>query len=229
MTGYAQVKSQASDGNSFTLSLKSVNHRFLDPQLRLPPEMEALEVRMRRILKERLARGHVEVTLAVEHRDGGYYWISTKQTAMVVFGLIEYVKISHELDADFTADIYVNDNKVFTRHFTREDSMKGNLPSVYLTSEQLRSGNNTIRIQKSGTGRFYWSARGEYYSTEKKLFQNNKLSLNITRDYYRLAPQQKGERIVYNLEPLQGEVHSGDVIAVRLSVNGSDLSLSWKV
>src|SRR5205085_2025091 len=70
MTGYAQVKSQASDGNSFTLSLKSVNHRFLDPQLRLPPEMEALEVRMRRTLKERLACGHVEVTLAVERSNG---------------------------------------------------------------------------------------------------------------------------------------------------------------
>src|SRR5436305_5583865 len=70
MTGYAQVKSQASDGNAFTLSLKSVNHRFLDPQLRLPAEMESLDVKMRRILKERLARGHVEITLMVERRDG---------------------------------------------------------------------------------------------------------------------------------------------------------------
>jgi len=70
MTGYAQVKSQAGDGNSFTLSLKSVNHRFLDPQLRLPADMEELEIKMRRILKERLARGHVEVTLNVERRDG---------------------------------------------------------------------------------------------------------------------------------------------------------------
>jgi len=63
MTGYAQVKSQVNDGNAFTLSLKSVNHRFLDPQLRLPAEMESLDVKIRRILKERLARGHVEITL----------------------------------------------------------------------------------------------------------------------------------------------------------------------
>lgn len=70
MTGFAQVKSQASDGNSFTLSLKSVNHRFLDPQLRLPPEMEELEMKIRRVLKERLARGHVEVTLNVVPREG---------------------------------------------------------------------------------------------------------------------------------------------------------------
>jgi uncharacterized protein (TIGR00255 family) len=69
MTGFAQVKSQASEGNSFTLSLKSVNHRFLDPQLRMPPETEELEIKIRRILKERLARGHVELTLIIDRRE----------------------------------------------------------------------------------------------------------------------------------------------------------------
>ena len=73
MTGFAQVKSQADEGTAFTLSLKSVNHRFLDPQLRLPLEMDELEMKIRRVLKERLARGHVDVTLAVERRAGEGY------------------------------------------------------------------------------------------------------------------------------------------------------------
>ncbi|HEV7523103.1 MAG TPA: YicC/YloC family endoribonuclease [Candidatus Angelobacter sp.] len=73
MTGFAQVKSQAGEGTSFTLSLKSVNHRFLDPQLRMPIEMDELEMKIRRVLKERLARGHVDVTLGVERRGGGSY------------------------------------------------------------------------------------------------------------------------------------------------------------
>src|SRR5260370_33385396 len=68
MTGFAQVKSQAGDGTAFTWSLKSVNHRFLDPQLRLPAEMDELEMKIRRTLKERLARGHGEVTLSLERR-----------------------------------------------------------------------------------------------------------------------------------------------------------------
>ena len=72
MTGFAQVKSQSGDGVSFTLSLKSVNHRFLDPQLRLPPDMDELEMKLRRALKERLARGHVELTLALERRTEGF-------------------------------------------------------------------------------------------------------------------------------------------------------------
>src|SRR5947207_3304524 len=70
MTGYAQVKSQVEDGTLFTLSLKSVNHRFLDPQLRMPTEMDGLEIKIRRTLKERLGRGHVDVTLNVERRAG---------------------------------------------------------------------------------------------------------------------------------------------------------------
>ena len=66
MTGLARVSGRVSDSLSFTLSLKSVNHRFLDPQLRMPSGMESLEMRVRRLLKEKLVRGHVEFTLSLE-------------------------------------------------------------------------------------------------------------------------------------------------------------------
>jgi uncharacterized protein (TIGR00255 family) len=66
MTGFARVTAHVSDRLSFTLSLKSVNHRFLDLQLRMPSGMESLEIRIRRLLKEKLARGHVEFTLSLE-------------------------------------------------------------------------------------------------------------------------------------------------------------------
>ena len=51
---------------SYTLSLKSVNHRFLDLQLRLPSGLDALEMELRKALKENLVRGHVELTLSVD-------------------------------------------------------------------------------------------------------------------------------------------------------------------
>ncbi|MFZ0913090.1 MAG: YicC/YloC family endoribonuclease [Candidatus Korobacteraceae bacterium] len=70
MTGYSQVKMNADDQLAFTLSLKSVNHRFLDLHLRLPAEMDPIEMKVRRVLKERLHRGHIEVTLSLE-RSGG--------------------------------------------------------------------------------------------------------------------------------------------------------------
>src|SRR5581483_11588968 len=51
---------------SFTLSLKSVNHRFLDLHFRMPSGSDSLEMKLRRLLKEKLARGHVELTLSME-------------------------------------------------------------------------------------------------------------------------------------------------------------------
>jgi uncharacterized protein (TIGR00255 family) len=70
MTGYSQVKMNADDQLAFTLSLKAVNHRFLDLHLRLPAELDPIEMKVRRVLKERLHRGHIEVTLSLE-RSGG--------------------------------------------------------------------------------------------------------------------------------------------------------------
>jgi len=67
MTGYAQVKAQVNAGLAFTLSLKSVNHRFLDLHFRLPSDADALEMKLRRLLKEKLARGHVEIGLSLEY------------------------------------------------------------------------------------------------------------------------------------------------------------------
>src|SRR5579875_3454838 len=66
MTGFARISSRISDVLGITLSLKSVNHRFLDLHLRLPSGMEALEMQLRRLLKQHLVRGHVEITLSID-------------------------------------------------------------------------------------------------------------------------------------------------------------------
>jgi uncharacterized protein (TIGR00255 family) len=51
---------------AFNLSIKSVNHRFLDLHFRLPANTDALEMNLRRVLKEKLARGHVDVSLSFD-------------------------------------------------------------------------------------------------------------------------------------------------------------------
>ena len=68
MTGFATAQSATEDGTAFTLTLKSVNHRFLDLNLRLPSDCDALEVGLRRLIKESVKRGHVDVTLHLDRR-----------------------------------------------------------------------------------------------------------------------------------------------------------------
>jgi len=73
MTGYAQLLAaakQASEGAAdvpgFSITLKSVNHRFLDLHFRMPSGADGLEIKLRRLFKEKIARGHIEVTLTIE-------------------------------------------------------------------------------------------------------------------------------------------------------------------
>jgi len=70
MTGFARMQVRVPMGDeeqlSYTLTVKSVNHRFLDLQFRLPPGLDALEMELRRVLKENLIRGHLDLVLSVE-------------------------------------------------------------------------------------------------------------------------------------------------------------------
>jgi uncharacterized protein (TIGR00255 family) len=62
MTGYAQARVQH-NGWALRISLRSVNHRFLDLHLRLPEGFDTFEPLIRQAVRERLRRGHVDVTL----------------------------------------------------------------------------------------------------------------------------------------------------------------------
>jgi uncharacterized protein (TIGR00255 family) len=65
MTGYAQARGEL-HGWSVRVSVKSVNHRFLDLKLRMPEGFDLYEIRLRQIVREKIHRGHVEVTVVVE-------------------------------------------------------------------------------------------------------------------------------------------------------------------
>ncbi|PYU17118.1 MAG: YicC family protein [Acidobacteria bacterium] len=65
MTGYAQAHIEQ-NGWSLRVSVRSVNHRFLDLHLHLPEGFEPFEPRMRQLLRERVRRGHIDVTLHFE-------------------------------------------------------------------------------------------------------------------------------------------------------------------
>ena len=65
MTGYAMARREQG-GWSLRVSVKSVNHRFLDLKLRLPEALDAYELRLRQIVRERIHRGHVEVQVNAE-------------------------------------------------------------------------------------------------------------------------------------------------------------------
>ncbi len=65
MTGYAQAR-VVENGCTLRVTVRSVNHRFLDLRLRVPEGFEPIEPRIRQIVRERVRRGHLDVTVHYE-------------------------------------------------------------------------------------------------------------------------------------------------------------------
>jgi uncharacterized protein (TIGR00255 family) len=100
MTGYAEARAE-SDGWLVRVSLRSVNHRFLDLRVRIPEGLESLEPPIRQLLRDRLRRGHVEATLHVEAARGATVQLNREIVSAymrVVEELRREFKLEQELD-----------------------------------------------------------------------------------------------------------------------------------
>ncbi|MFH2134882.1 MAG: YicC/YloC family endoribonuclease [Pseudomonadota bacterium] len=67
MTGYAVATAEL-DAGSISLELRSVNHRYLDLQLRMPDELRAMEPMLREQISGKISRGKVECRINVLSR-----------------------------------------------------------------------------------------------------------------------------------------------------------------
>ena len=65
MTGYGAAEGEVA-GARVTVELRSVNHRFFNPSLKLPPAFARWENDVREALRRRLGRGHVTLSAHVD-------------------------------------------------------------------------------------------------------------------------------------------------------------------
>lgn len=74
MTGFGHGQF-SSENFSVAVEIKTVNNRFLDVNLRMPNELQALEAQLKRLITNRLARGRIDV------------YVNTEQTGDVAYEL----------------------------------------------------------------------------------------------------------------------------------------------
>jgi uncharacterized protein YfaS (alpha-2-macroglobulin family) len=154
----------------------------------------------------------------VGNRRHSFYWESTKDTAFAIYGLIDYLKVSRELSPDYDVEVYLNGENVLTEHVASAAASKtftinrkaGDVP-----------GTNEIRVVKRGKGMVYFSSSLDFYTGEEDVAARGSADLNLTREYLRLKVVEDGYKLNWKTEPLTGEIHSGDIIVVRLKLNGT--------
>jgi len=156
----------------------------------------------------------------VKNRRHGYYWLSTKETAFAIYGLTDYLKASKELSPDYSFEIYLNGVQIAAQRVGASDATNAQALVIWKKGGEV-SNNNQIRIVKHGKGALYVSTSLEYFTADENVPAQASANLKITREYLRLRVAENDGKPSWKIEPLTGELRSGDLIVVRLHLTGS--------
>src|SRR6185436_1225587 len=127
---------------------------------------------------------------------------------------------SKELSPDYSVEIYLNGEQVATKRFTAADATTGG-NIVFERKGITLSGANQIRVVKQGRGTLYVASTLNYYTKDDNIQPQAAGGLRLTREYLRLRVTESGDQAKWTLEPLSGELRSGDLIVARLRVQGN--------
>jgi alpha-2-macroglobulin len=156
----------------------------------------------------------------------GAQWSNTRDTAIVVLAMNDYLRVSGELSANIEYELLVNGNSIATKKLSAEDALGA--PSRFAIEQRhIKDGVNEIRIVRKNAQNeapIYFSAEATYFSTEEPVSAAGN-EIFTRRDYYKLVPRPtllKG--YVYDRLPLRdGEaVKSGERIEVVMTVEAKN-------
>ena len=117
MTGFGRCEVQK-DSRKFTVELKSVNHRYLDVNIRMPKKLNFFETAIRTLLKSYANRGKVDIFITYE--DLSQTQVSVKYNAALA---AEYLKYLRQMEEEFGLenDVRISTLSRYPEVFTMEE------------------------------------------------------------------------------------------------------------
>jgi hypothetical protein len=154
----------------------------------------------------------------------GAQWSNTRDTAIAVLALTDYLRKSGELSGDIGYELLVNGRSIATKQLNAADALSA--PTRYaVPREMIRDGGNEIRIvRRNGTGPLYFAAEARFFSLEEPIAPVGN-EIFVSRQYFKLVGRPtllKG--YVYDRVPLlDGQtVKSGERIEVVLTIESKN-------
>lgn len=121
----------------------------------------------------------------------GRCWHSTKDTAAAVLAVMEYAKMTKEMDPEFDATLYLNGTKLKEIKFTKNDIATGGM-FVDVKGDDLKTGENIVTVEKTGRGKAYLTGTlTSYMETERaKAYAKG---FTVKRKYYLVTKKTERE------------------------------------
>ncbi len=175
------------------------------------------------------------VKYLLNNRKHATYWNSTRDTAIAIEAMADYLKASGEGHPDMTVEVWL-DGKKAKEVSINEKNLFTFDNKLVLTGDPVSSGKHTLEIKRKGSGPVYYNAYVTNFTLEDHI-EKAGLEVRVDRKYYKLTPivdkikvsgsrgqalDQKVQRyeraVLKNLDTLK----SGDLVEIELEIQSKN-------
>lgn len=189
-----------------------------------------------------LARTNPEGELAsrlakyvINNRRHGWYWDSTRDTALSIEALADYMRASGETTPEMTVEVYVDGELQKAVEITAANLFDFD-NVLLLTGDELAAGLHTVELRKRGIGPLYYNAYTTNFTLEDHI-EAAGLEIKVARRFFRLveidAEQSveggRGQVVRQRVQKYRREelvnlesVRSGDLIEIELEIDSKN-------
>jgi len=170
------------------------------------------------------------VKYLLNNRKHATYWKSTRDTALCVEAMADYLRASDELNPNQTVEIFIDGEKKGETEFNRENLFTADNTFEWI-GEEVTSGEHQIELKRKGAGAVYFNVYSTNF-TQEDFITKAGLEVKVERRFYRLekdedattraagargqALQQRVEKYIRHPLENEAEIHSGDLVEIEL-------------
>lgn len=177
--------------------------------------------------KSKQARGLVKYL--VNNRKHVNYWNSTRDTALCIEALTDYLTATNEHETNLNLDISLDGKNIKTVNINKENLFSFD-DKVIIKGKELTSGEHSITLEKKGNSPLFYNNYLSYFTLEKFITKAG-LEIKVDRNYYKLTevtedsstPDKKGQARKIKTKKYQrtkmaniSDAKSGDLLEVEL-------------
>jgi len=175
------------------------------------------------------------VKYLLNNRKHATWWNSTRDTALSIEAMADYLRASGEDRPEMTVEIFLDGQRKKSVRISREN-LFGFDNALVLEGEAVAAGEHTVEVRRKGTGPVYFNAYLSNFTLEDFIGKAG-LEIRVERRYYRLDPAQKSVKISgargqvvdqrvekYRRTRLENMdmVSSGDLVEIELEIESKN-------
>ncbi len=198
-------------------------------------EAQAYYLKLLAVAKPKSPQASGLVKYLINNRKHATYWNSTRDTAVCIEAIADYIRASGEAEPDMTVEVLLDGRKI--REVTiNKDNLFSFKNKVVLTGDAIGTGEHTLEFRKQGKGPLYFNAYLTNFTLEDHITKAG-LEIKVERQYYKLVPEEKsiknvgdrGQSVDQKVEKFKrvaladgDTLKSGDLVEIELVIDSKN-------